>query len=89
MKVAELRSALQDRGLDTKGTKPVLVARLQEALDAEKPEEPVKTEEEAEAAANGDAAEPMDEDKKEEVKVQYFFSIHVNSICLVGKTYLD
>jgi len=70
MKVAELRSALQDRGLDTKGTKPVLVARLQEALDAEKPEEPVKTEEEAEAAANGDAAEPMDEDKKEEVKAE-------------------
>ena len=27
----------QERGLDTKGTKPVLVARLQEAFDAEKP----------------------------------------------------
>merc|ERR1740123_999148 len=37
MKVAELRAALQERGLDTKGTKPVLVARLQEAFDAEKP----------------------------------------------------
>jgi heterogeneous nuclear ribonucleoprotein U-like protein 1 len=39
MKVAELRAALQERGLDTKGTKPVLVARLQEAFDAEKVEE--------------------------------------------------
>ena len=37
MKVADLRAALQERSLDTKGTKPVLVARLQEALDAEKP----------------------------------------------------
>ena len=37
MKVADLRAALQERGLDTKGTKPVLVARLQDALDAEKP----------------------------------------------------
>jgi len=39
MKVAELRAALQERGLDTKGTKPVLVGRLQAALDAEKPPE--------------------------------------------------
>jgi len=46
MKVAELRSALQERGLDTKGTKPVLVARLQEAFDAEK------------TPSEGDAAEP-------------------------------
>ena len=28
MKVAELRAVLQERGLDTKGTKPVLVSRL-------------------------------------------------------------
>ena len=32
MKVADLRAALQERGLDTKGTKPVLVARLQVCL---------------------------------------------------------
>ena len=31
------RTTEQERGLDTKGTKPVLVARLQEAFDAEKP----------------------------------------------------
>ena len=40
MKVAELRSNLAKRGLDTKGTKPVLVARLINALNSEQsPEE--------------------------------------------------
>jgi hypothetical protein len=33
--VAELRDALEARGLDTKGTKPFLVERLTEALAAE------------------------------------------------------
>lgn len=49
MKVAELRAALQEKSLDTKGTKPVLVARLQEAIAAETKEptpEPEKVEEE-------------------------------------------
>ena len=32
MKVAELREALQARGLDTRGTKPFLVSRLEEAI---------------------------------------------------------
>ena len=60
MKVAELRAALQEKGLDTKGTKPVLVARLQEAMDAENKEpspEPEKAEEETamdESAARGE-----------------------------------
>ena len=35
MKVAELREELQKRGLDTKGTKPVLLKRLEEAVLAE------------------------------------------------------
>ena len=33
MKVAELRSALEDHGLDSKGTKPILVARLQSYME--------------------------------------------------------
>lgn len=35
MKVAELRDELAARGLDTKGTKPVLLKRLEEAILAE------------------------------------------------------
>ena len=38
MKVAELRAELTKLGMDTKGTKPVLLARLKEAL-ANLPEE--------------------------------------------------
>ncbi|XP_062587264.1 heterogeneous nuclear ribonucleoprotein U-like isoform X2 [Saccostrea cucullata] len=36
LKVAELREELKSRGLDTKGTKPVLVKRLKKALNEEK-----------------------------------------------------
>jgi len=41
MKVAELREALEARGLDTKGTKPFLVSRLEDAIsrDAAETEE--------------------------------------------------
>lgn len=35
MKVAELKEELKSRGLDTKGTKPVLLKRLKEAIDEE------------------------------------------------------
>ena len=35
LKVAELRAELSKRNLDTKGTKPVLVARLKEAITNE------------------------------------------------------
>ena len=35
LKVAELREELKIRGLDAKGTKPVLVKRLQQALNKE------------------------------------------------------
>jgi len=75
MKVAELRSALQERGLDTKGTKPVLVARLQEAFDAEKPaEEEVKEEETTEApaaeVATEEKMETTEETKTEEAPME-------------------
>merc|ERR1711915_197558 len=59
MKVAELRAALQERGLDTKGTKPVLVGRLQAAPDAEKPPE-------EEAAPKDPADESVVEEKKDD-----------------------
>ena len=35
MKVAELRAALSERGLDTKGTKPILVSRLKDFFKSE------------------------------------------------------
>jgi len=72
MKVADLRTSLQERGLDTKGTKPVLVARLQAALDAETPKD--ETQEAAAAsAAEGEAMEVTEgdsEEKKEEEKAE-------------------
>jgi len=70
MKVAELRAALQERGLDTKGTKPVLVGRLQAALDAEKPPEeeatPKDPADESVVEEKKDEAMETDEDSKEE-----------------------
>ena len=66
MKVAELRAALQERGLDTKGTKPVLVGRLQSALDAENP----PAEEEAAAAVEA-TEETTEETKMEEEEESY------------------
>lgn len=49
MKVDQLRSELKARGLNTTGTKPVLVARLQAAMDAD--ESPSAAETPAEASA--------------------------------------
>ena len=49
MKVAELRAALQERGLDTKGTKPILVSRLQEAIREEEEKKEPTPEPEPEA----------------------------------------
>ena len=52
----------QERGLDTKGTKPVLVARLQEAFDAEKPAD--------EKTADDAATEEATEDKEESMETE-------------------
>ena len=69
MKVAELRAALQEKGLDTKGTKPVLVARLQEALAAEQ-KEPTPEPEQIEDTPMDEvpAAEPEETEETEEDK---------------------
>ena len=56
MKVVELRAELGRRGLETKGIKPVLLARLKEAIAAA-------------ASADGDAA-PAAEVKAEQVEVK-------------------
>jgi len=48
LKVADLRAQLESRGLDSKGTKPTLVARLQEAMDADEKEEGPETDEKSE-----------------------------------------
>ena len=64
----------QERGLDTKGTKPVLVARLQEAFDAEKPateaEVPAAVENMETEAATEEAAktESMETDEAKPVE---------------------
>ena len=75
MKVAELRAALQERGLDTKGTKPILVSRLTEAIREEEekkeptPEpEPEKVEEEEAPAETSEEASEMTEET--EVKAE-------------------
>merc|ERR1719414_15105 len=44
LKVAELRAQLESIGLDSRGTKPTLVSRLQEAIDKDGKGEVSKTE---------------------------------------------
>ena len=65
LKVAELRSELQSRGLDSKGNKPVLVERLLEAISK-------VAEENGEEAMEETTEEPQEEvaEAKEETPVQ-------------------
>lgn len=62
LKVAELRDQLQSRGLDTKGVKDELVARLAEAMAADADAAPANGEAPAEAPAEQEeaAAEPAE-----------------------------
>ena len=61
MKVAELKSQLKERGLETKGNKSVLIERLQEAVNAEA----LEGDEEEE---NGDGDEILEDVKEDEVE---------------------
>ncbi len=57
LKVAELRALLSSHELDTKGTKPILVARLTSYLESLPPKDPNAPVVEAKAAAAPEADE--------------------------------
>ena len=57
LKVAELRALLSSHELDTKGTKPILVARLTSYLESLPPKDPNAPVVEAVAVAATEAAE--------------------------------
>merc|ERR1712204_14819 len=64
LKVAELRALLSSHELDTKGTKPILVARLKSYLESLPPKDPNAPVVEAVAVAATEAAEePMEEEE--------------------------
>ena len=88
LKVAELRTELSNRGLDTKGTKPVLLARLREAMasdaspdnnaEAEEAgqEEVAEAQEEKEASPEPEVVEAKAVEAVEEEKVSQRFSYY-------------
>merc|ERR1712008_152827 len=69
LKVAELRALLSSHELDTKGTKPILVARLTSYLESLPPKDPNAPVVEAVAVAAPEAdEEPMEEEAPEKVE---------------------
>lgn len=66
LKVVELRTALGEAGLDTKGTKPILVARLKSYLESKNGEDAAAEEAEAEKEPEAEVkeeAKPAEEGK--------------------------
>ncbi|XP_058965982.2 heterogeneous nuclear ribonucleoprotein U-like protein 1 isoform X2 [Pocillopora verrucosa] len=68
LKVAELRSELQNRGLDTKGNKPVLVERLLEAISNVGQKNDNSLDEDGASAAEESAMEPQGQEEADEKK---------------------
>lgn len=68
LKVAELRSELQNRGLDTKGNKPVLVERLLEAISNVGQKNGNSLDEDGASAAEESAMEPQGQEEADEKK---------------------
>merc|ERR1711956_66044 len=66
LKVAELRALLSSHELDTKGTKPILVARLTSYLESLPPKDPNAPVVEAVAVAAPEADEETAEEPMEE-----------------------
>ena len=80
LKVVELRTALGEAGLDTKGTKPILVARLKEYLES-KNVEPEEAEEQP--------AEEVKEEEKEADQGTYIVQCDEISLHLLPKISLE
>ena len=79
LKVVELRTALGEAGLDTKGTKPILVARLKSYLESKNGEDAAAEEAEAEKEPE---AEVKEEAKPAEEGKHFFYSAEDNPIFL-------
>ena len=79
LKVVELRTALGEAGLDTKGTKPILVARLKSYLESKNGEDAAAEEAEAEKEPE---AEVKEEAKPAEEGKHFFYSAEDNPIVL-------
>ena len=80
LKVVELRTALGEAGLDTKGTKPILVARLKSYLESKNGEDAAA--EEAEAEKEPEAEVKEEAKPTEEGKHFFFYSAEDNPIFL-------
>lgn len=76
LKVVELRTALGEAGLDTKGTKPILVARLKSYLESKNGEDAAAEEAEAEKEPE---AEVKEEAKPAEEGKHFFYSAEVDN----------
>ena len=86
LKVVELRTALGEAGLDTKGTKPILVARLKSYLESKNGEDAAAEEAEAEKEPEAEVkeeAKPAEEGKyfKSTFSLSNFYFLMLFEFC--------